>query len=99
MSAYAVFNYSISDRDAYGPYLAGVPATLEAAGAEIVVADFDSDAVEGPAGEVTVVLAFESREQLEAWYSSPEYEAIKQIRLDNSEGLFVIAEAGEAASG
>jgi uncharacterized protein (DUF1330 family) len=96
MSTYAVFNYSVTDRDAYGPYLAGVPKTLEEAGAKIIVADFDSDAVEGAPGEVTVVLEFDSREQLDAWYSSPAYEAIKPLRLDNSEGLLVVAEPSGA---
>jgi uncharacterized protein (DUF1330 family) len=99
MPAYAVFNYSITDREAYGPYIDGVRDTLEAAGAEIVVADFDSDPVEGEAGEVTVVLRFDSREQLESWYSSPTYEAIKPARLASTEGIFVVAEPGAQANG
>lgn len=92
MTAYAVFNYSITDREAYAPYLAGVPATLEEAGAEIVVADFESEALEGEPGAVTVVLRFDSRDALLGWYSSKAYEAIKPARLDNSDGICAIAE-------
>jgi uncharacterized protein (DUF1330 family) len=92
MAAYAVFNYSITDREAHEPYLAEVPATLEEAGAEIVVADLESEALEGEPGAVTVVLRFDSRDALLAWYSSEAYEAIKPIRLDNSDGICAIAE-------
>ena len=47
MSAYFVFNYQISNREAYDPYLAEVPKTLEAHGAEILAADFESEVIEG----------------------------------------------------
>jgi hypothetical protein len=44
MAAYMVFNYRITDQDAYKPYLGKVVDTLKAHGAEIVVADFESEA-------------------------------------------------------
>ncbi|APE32406.1 hypothetical protein BOX17_00860 [Halomonas aestuarii] len=91
MSAYLVFNYRINDRDAYDPYLAAVPAILEAHGAEILAADFDSEAVEGDARHVTVVLKFPSKEAARGWYDSPEYQDIIGLRLDNCDGMAVLA--------
>jgi uncharacterized protein (DUF1330 family) len=91
MTAYMVFNYRINDRDAYQPYLEKVPATLQAHGAEIVVADFDSEGVEGDNGHVTVVLKFPSKAVARQWYNSPEYQAIIGLRVDNSEGLATLA--------
>lgn len=93
MAAYFIFNYRITDQEAYGPYLAEVPKTLEAHGAEIVVADFESEIVEGDAGHVSVVLRFPSKEAARNWYESPEYQAIIQIRTDNSAGLATLVNA------
>ena len=93
--AYVVFNYEISDRDAYEPYLMQVPETLEAFGAEVVVADFESDAIEGAAGGVTVVLKFASRETALDWYRSPQYQKIIELRTANSSGIASLAGAAE----
>ena len=50
MAAYFVFNYRVNDQDAYQPYLAEVPKVLEAHGAEILAADFESEGIEGTQG-------------------------------------------------
>ena len=93
--AYVVFNYEISDREAYDPYLMQVPETLEAYGAEVIVADFESDAMEGDAGGVTVVLKFASEELARNWYQSPQYQKIIEIRTANSVGIASLASTGE----
>lgn len=94
-AAYFVFNYRINDRQAYDPYLAQVPNTLEVHGAQIVAADFDSDVIEGNAGEVTVVLKFASEEAAMSWYQSPQYQAIIGLRTDNSVGIAIVASAAD----
>ena len=91
MSAYFVFNYQINDRDAYEPYLPAVSATLETHGAEIVAADFESEAVEGDARPVTIVLRFSSKEAAKQWYDSPEYQVIIGLRRDNADGMAALA--------
>ncbi|MEJ2257317.1 MAG: DUF1330 domain-containing protein [Woeseiaceae bacterium] len=93
MAAYFVCNYRVTDQDAYKPYLAEVPRVLEAHGAEILAADFESEGLEGDAGHVTVVLRFPSREAVKEWYESPEYQEIIGLRTSNSEGIAVIANA------
>lgn len=95
MAAYMVFNYRITDRDAYKPYLGKVGETLQAHGAEVLVADFESEAIEGDPGHVTVVLKFASKDAARGWFDSPEYQAIIGLRTDNSKGLGVLVrEAG-----
>jgi uncharacterized protein (DUF1330 family) len=91
MSAYFVFNYQISNREGYDPYLAEVPKTLEAYGAEILAADFESEGIEGDAKQVTVVLKFSSKDAAKKWYQSPEYQRIIGLRLSNSEGISTLA--------
>lgn len=89
--AYIVFNYAISDREAYGPYLAQVPEILEAYGAEVVIADFESELLEGDAGSVTVVLKFPSEAIARSWYQSPQYQEIIGLRKENSTGIATLA--------
>ena len=93
MEGYIVFNYRINNREAYEPYLAEVMQTLIAHDAEILVADFESEAIEGDPGQVTVVLKFSSKEAANNWYQSPEYQKIIKLRTDNSEGIGVLAGA------
>jgi len=91
MPAYFVFNYRINNREAYQPYLAQVPKTLEAHGAEILVADFNSEVIEGDARHLTVVLKFASEDAARIWYQSPEYQQIISLRKDNCDGIAVLA--------
>jgi uncharacterized protein (DUF1330 family) len=92
MPAYVVGNYAVTNPEAFEPYVPAVLPTIAAGGGEVVVADFESDSVEGSPGHVTVVLKFESKEAINAWYTSEEYEAVKGLRTDNSEGNFTVAE-------
>jgi uncharacterized protein (DUF1330 family) len=92
MAGYFVANYTITNLGEYKEYLAAVGPTLEAHGAENIVIDRDSELLEGSAGQVTVVLRFATKAAAEAWYESPEYQAIRHLRTDNTEGIGVIAE-------
>jgi uncharacterized protein (DUF1330 family) len=90
MAAYMVFNYRITDQEAYQPYLGKVVDTLKAHGAEILVADFESQAIEGDPGHVTIVLKFASKDAATGWFESPEYQGIIGLRTDNSIGIGVL---------
>jgi uncharacterized protein (DUF1330 family) len=92
MAGYFVANYTITNQAEYKEYLAAVGPTLEAHGAENIVIDRDSELLEGSAGQVTVVLRFATKSAAEAWYKSPEYQAIRHLRTDNTEGIGIIAE-------
>jgi uncharacterized protein (DUF1330 family) len=92
MAGYFVANYTITNQAEYKEYLAAVGPSLEAHGAEIIIVDRDSELLEGSAGQVTVVLRFATKAAARAWYESPEYQAIRHLRTDNTEGIGVIAE-------
>ena len=92
MAGYFVANYTITNLAEYKEYLTAVGPVLEAHGAENIVIDRDSELLEGSAGQVTVVLRFATKSAAEAWYESPEYQAIRHLRTDNTEGIGVIAE-------
>jgi uncharacterized protein (DUF1330 family) len=92
MAGYFVANYTITNQAGYREYIAAVGPILEAHGAENIVIDRGSELLEGSAGQVTVVLRFATKSAAEAWYHSPEYQAIMHLRTDNTEGIGVIAE-------
>ena len=90
MSAYLVLNYTITNPVGYEAYIPAVLPTFADANAEIVVADYESDAMEGAPGPVTIVVRFESKEAARAWYDSDGYRAAKPHRTENSEGISVL---------
>jgi len=92
MAGYFVANYTITNQAEYQKYLASVGPSLQAHGAENVVVDRDSELLEGSAGRVTVVLRFATKDAARAWYESPEYQAVRHLRTDNTEGIGVFAE-------
>jgi uncharacterized protein (DUF1330 family) len=92
MAGYFIANYTITNEAEYKQYIAAVGPVLEAHGAENIVIDRACDVLEGSAGQVTVVLRFPTKAAAQAWYTSPEYQAIKHLRTDNTEGIGVIAE-------
>ncbi len=92
MTAYLIATYRITDPEGDEPYVPAVVPQLTASGCEILVADYASQPVEGEPGDVTVVLKFASKAAAMAWYDSPEYQAIKHLRTDHSEGDMVLVD-------
>ena len=92
MATYLVANFEITNQEGYKAYVPGVLPTLDAHGAEILVAEYESESLEGNPGSVTVVIKFESKEALNVWYNSPEYQKVIHLRTDNSEGMAVSAD-------
>ena len=93
MSAYMIASYDIRDQDGYAGYVPGVVPLLQKHGAEILVADYDVNCLEGENRSVYVVLRFGSEEPALAWYNDPAYEPVKKIRLSSSaNGNLVLAQ-------
>ena len=92
MSAYIVVSYRVTDTEAFAPYGPAAIPTLTVHGAEVIVADFASQTIEGAPGPTTIVLKFASKEAALAWYHSPEYQAIIHLRTRNSEGTMVLVD-------
>ena len=84
MAHYLIANYRITNPESYQRYLELVGATTAAHDAEVLVADFGSDIVEGSAHPVSIIVRFASREAALGWYHSPEYLAVVHHRQDNT---------------
>lgn len=86
MSCFLVASYNITNEEGYAPYPGAVAPTLIPFGGELIVADFDSEAVEGNPRKVTIIVSFPDRDAARAWYKSPAYQEVLPLRLDNTEG-------------
>jgi uncharacterized protein (DUF1330 family) len=96
MPAYVVVTYDIADPEAFAPYGPAVMPILAKHGAEILAADFASQPLEGRPPSVTIVLKFASEEAARHWHSDPEYEPVKQIRLDSTKNSVAVLARGFA---
>jgi uncharacterized protein (DUF1330 family) len=92
MSAYIVATYTVTNPEGYETYTPGVIPALMAHGVEVLVADHGSTVVEGEPSKSMVVLKFADRDAAMAWYNSDEYQAVVNLRRDNSEGSMVLVD-------
>lgn len=94
MPAYFIFHHKVTDSTRLNDeYLPKAIETLEQFSPETLVVDQDPEVVEGtPPGDRMVVLRFESKEEAKAWYSSPEYQAIINLRLSAVDGHAILCD-------
>ncbi|WGE32191.1 DUF1330 domain-containing protein [Actinobacillus genomosp. 2] len=91
MTAYVVFiRDEMKDQTAYDEYLQLGVSTLASYGGEILVANGECQALEGAEIDGSVVLRFPDMAAARAWYTSPEYEKIKSMRLNATLGRAVL---------
>jgi uncharacterized protein (DUF1330 family) len=91
---YVIGSYDIIDPAGYEGYVPGVLERLVAHGAEVIVADFAAEALEGERRGVYCVLKFSSEESARRWYDDPIYEPIKQKRIGSSANSSMILTKG-----
>jgi uncharacterized protein (DUF1330 family) len=99
MSVYIIVRYDISDPEVFKGYPPAVMPLLHKHGAEVLVADFAAQAVEGQASGAHVVIRFPSEEAARNWYNDPAYAPVRQIRLNSTKnGNAVLAKEFAAPS-
>ena len=96
MAAYVVGTlYNISDPAGFEEYRSQAGPTLEQYGGKLVLMSQKVEAGDGnwsPVG--IVVIEFESMERAKQWYNSPEYSAVKPMRLQTTDSALIFADAG-----
>jgi uncharacterized protein (DUF1330 family) len=91
MSVYAVVQSRIENREKLNEYLVKAGPTLAGRG-KVLSVDENAEVLEGKTDRTRVVLLeFETREALDEWYSSAEYQAVLPLRLEATEGTCLIA--------
>ena len=78
--AYVVTEIDVTDAAAFAEYAPKVQPSFAPFGGRYVVRGGKTQSLIGDAPKRVVVLAFDSIEQVRAWYDSPQYEALKALR-------------------
>ena len=91
MTGYAIFQIEITNPEEYKNYVAKASGIVAKYGGEYLVRGVEFLCFEGEwKYPRTLVIRFPSYEKALEWYSSEEYKPVRQIRLDNSVGNFII---------
>jgi uncharacterized protein (DUF1330 family) len=93
MSVYLVCMVRVDDPEVYKKYTARTPALIEKYGGRFVVRGGPVEAIEGPEfGDRLVIVEFPSKEAVDKFYHSEEYQAVMRHRTASSESRFLLAE-------
>jgi uncharacterized protein (DUF1330 family) len=94
MAAYLIGNIEVTDPAAYEEYKKGVAATIAAyGGRSLARPGAKMEVLEGDwAPKRLVILEFPSLAQLKAWYRSPEYRPLLDIRLRSAKSSLIAVE-------
>ena len=96
MAAYFIYSRSeITDEAKSLRYGELVVPQIRQFGGEVLMARGDVHVLEGEWEPMAVtILRFETRDALVAWYNSPEYAPLKQMRLESNIGDILVVDGG-----
>ena len=81
-AAYFILTQTVTDQMAYSQqYIPGVLPFLAKHGAEVLVASFETEALQGEPADGAVVLRFPSEQAVRNFVNDPDYRPLKELRL------------------
>ncbi|HEX9275859.1 MAG TPA: DUF1330 domain-containing protein [Casimicrobiaceae bacterium] len=93
MAAYLIADIDVADAQAYEGYKAGVSASIAAFGGRYLTRGGKTEVLEGAwVPKRLVIVEFPSMETLRAWYESPEYQPLRDLRRRASDSKLVVTE-------
>ena len=96
MSVYLIIDIAVIDQGLYEEYVARVPAVVEQYGGRYLVRGGEVVALAGDwQPERIVVVEFESSDQVQDFYASPEFLALAPIRQQSMSSRAIIVEGYE----
>ena len=91
MSGYVIAQIEVTNHENYKEYLAKVTDIVKKFDGEFLVRGGEFEHVEGTwKHSRNIIVKFPSYERALEWYNSEEYKPVRQIRLNNSVGNFII---------
>lgn len=89
---YWIAHVKIRNPEKYPDYVAAAKPAFEKYGARFLARGGDYSAMEGDLGERHVIIEFDSKQQAEDCYNSPEYQIAAKIRQSCADGNLLIVE-------
>ncbi len=93
MAAYVICDIEVTDREGYDDYKDLAAPAVAQYGGKYLVRGGRHETLEGHwQPNRVVLLEFESVEQARQWWTSPEYEAAKEVRRKNATSNIIVVE-------
>ena len=91
MTGYVIAQINLINKNGYKEYIEKVPSTIKNFDGEYIVRAGEYQHLEGSwEFSRNVVIKFPTYEKAKQWYSSQEYNKIKNLRLNNTETNLII---------
>lgn len=82
MSAYFILTHTITDTERYQKeYIPGVMPFLAKYKGEVLVAEFETESLQGNPPKGAVVIRFPSEQAIRSFVDDPEYKPLKDLRV------------------
>jgi uncharacterized protein (DUF1330 family) len=96
MPVYLIIDITVIDQDVYEEYVERVPAVVEQYGGRYLVRGGEVAVLTGDwQPERIVVVEFDSSEQVQEFYASPEYQALAPLREQSTNSRAILVEGYE----
>jgi uncharacterized protein (DUF1330 family) len=93
MPAYVIARVQVADAEKYRQYTSLTPGVIAQYGGRFVARAGHVVTLEGPEeASRIVILEFPSMDAAKAWYSSPEYQEVRKLRLGCATGTLIAVE-------
>jgi len=93
MPVYLIIDVAIKDQEVYGEFVAGVPAVVEKYGGRYLARSGEISVMVGDwQPERIVLIQFESIDQVQEFFASPEYLALVPLREKSATSRAIIVE-------
>jgi uncharacterized protein (DUF1330 family) len=91
---YCVGNFTVTDSELMARYVELAMPIVQSFGGKLLCSDQNLTRLEGDPQSVLAVLELPSMKAAEAFWRSPDYAAIKQMRIDATTGGFLVFAKG-----
>jgi uncharacterized protein (DUF1330 family) len=93
MAAYVIADVEVLDRAGYAEYSLKVPATITAFGGRYIARGGATEVLEGTwSPKRCIILEFPSMVELQAWWASPEYRPLRELRERTAKSNLIATE-------
>ncbi|MFC1803958.1 DUF1330 domain-containing protein [Thermoproteota archaeon] len=92
MKGYVVTNFTVNNPDTFKKYLSLVGETVDKYKGKFLVRGPIENVLEGTPFKFLAIVEFNSVKEAETWFYSQEYKDIIEMRLESSEGWFIITQ-------
>jgi uncharacterized protein (DUF1330 family) len=88
---YLIATFTIHDQDTFQKYVEAGGHLAEKFNGRVILFDTNPKIVEGKSEAIVALMEFETHEDLERFYNSPEYTAARQFRIEATTSTIILA--------